>query len=121
MSVAASREPILIRNAYVVPGAHRPHLDRADVLVEGNGIAAIGPDLASQEAVARRNLRVIDAARRIVIPGFINGIAPCSVELCGASAAVIDVKRPSPFGQRLGGLFPFRSAQQGRLVRPEVA
>jgi dihydroorotase-like cyclic amidohydrolase len=46
MSVAASREPapILIRNAYVVPGAHRPHLDRADILVEGNGIAAIGPD-----------------------------------------------------------------------------
>src|SRR5271154_1186132 len=30
---------------------------------------------------------------------------PCSVELCGASAAVNDVKRPWPFGQQRGG-FP---------------
>ena len=49
------------------------------------------------------------------------GIAPCSVELCEASAAVNDVKRPSPFGQQRGCLFPFRSEQQARLVRPEVA
>jgi hypothetical protein len=49
------------------------------------------------------------------------GIAPCSVELCGASAAVNDVKRPWRFGQQRGGLFPFRSAHQERLVGPEVA
>ena len=49
------------------------------------------------------------------------GIAPRSVELCEASAAVKDVKRPSRFGQQRGCLFPFRSEQQGRLVRPEVA
>ena len=50
MPVSASREPpILIRNGYVVPGAHRPHLDRTDILVEGNRIAAVGPDLASRE------------------------------------------------------------------------
>ena len=50
-----------------------------------------------------------------------NGIVPRSVELCEASAAVKDVKRPSLFGQQRGCLFPFRSEQQGRLVRPEVA
>jgi hypothetical protein len=49
------------------------------------------------------------------------GIAPRSVELCEASAAVNDVKRPSRFGQQRGCLFPFRSERQGLLVRPEVA
>jgi hypothetical protein len=49
------------------------------------------------------------------------GIAPCSVELCGASAAVNDVKRPWSFGQRRVGLFPFGSAQRVRLEGPEVA
>jgi hypothetical protein len=49
------------------------------------------------------------------------GIAPRSVELCEASAAVNDVKRPSRFEQLRDCLFPFRSEQQARLVRPEVA
>src|SRR5258707_623425 len=39
------------------------------------------------------------------------GIAPRSVELCEAGAAVNDVKRPSRFGQQRGGSFPFRSEQ----------
>jgi hypothetical protein len=50
-----------------------------------------------------------------------DGIAPRPVELCEASAAVNDVKRPSRFVQQRGCLFPFRSEQQARLVRPEVA
>ena len=50
-----------------------------------------------------------------------DGIAPRSVELCEASAAVNDVKRPSRFEQQRDCLFPFRSEQQARLVRPEVA
>jgi hypothetical protein len=70
---------------------------------------------------AARVFPTFDTAARSTLARRSLGIAPCSVELCGASAAVIDVKRPSPFGQRRGGLFPFRSAQQGRLVRPEVA
>jgi hypothetical protein len=53
--------------------------------------------------------------------GNIPGIAPRSVELCEASAAVNDVKRPSRFEQLRDCLFPFRSEQQARLVRPEVA
>ena len=41
-------------------------LPRADVLIEGDTIAAVGPDLAADGA------RVIDAAGDIVIPGFID-------------------------------------------------
>jgi len=65
MPIAAEtdRRPILIRNGYVVPGAHRPHLERADILIEGNAIAALGCDLLSQGAVASRNPRVIDDRR----------------------------------------------------------
>ena len=77
-----AERPILIRNGYVVPGAHRPHLDRADILVEANRIGAIGGDLLSQEAVGRRNPRVIDAAKRIVIPGFINAHTHSNESFC---------------------------------------
>ena len=49
------------------------------------------------------------------------GIVPRSVELCEASAAVNDVKRPSRFEQLRVCLFPFRSEQQARPSRPEVA
>ena len=68
----ATRPSILIRNGYVIPGAHRPHLDRADIFIDGDRVAAIGPDLLQQQAIAARAPRVIDAAKRIVIPGFIN-------------------------------------------------
>jgi hypothetical protein len=62
----------------------------------------------------------------IALPAYMlgidpTGIAPRSVELCEASAAVNDVKRPSRFEQLRDCLFPFRSEQQARLVRPEVA
>jgi hypothetical protein len=57
--------------------------------------------------------------KKLDIPA--GGIAPRSVELCEASAAVNDVKRPSRFVQQRGCLFPFHSEKQARLVRPEVA
>jgi 5-methylthioadenosine/S-adenosylhomocysteine deaminase len=40
--------------------------DRADVLVEGDRIAAVGPDLAADGA------EVVDASRAIVMPGFVD-------------------------------------------------
>jgi 5-methylthioadenosine/S-adenosylhomocysteine deaminase len=76
------RRPILIRNGYVVPGANRPHLDGADVFIDDGRIAAIGPGLAQAEAVARRNPRVIDAGKRIVIPGFINAHTHSNESFC---------------------------------------
>ncbi len=41
-------------------------LPRADILIEGDTIAAVGPDLAADGA------RVVDAAGDIVIPGFVD-------------------------------------------------
>jgi 5-methylthioadenosine/S-adenosylhomocysteine deaminase len=58
---------ILIKNAIVL--SQDPsigELPRADVLVEGDRIAAVGPDLAVDDA------EVIDATNDIVVPGFID-------------------------------------------------
>ena len=58
---------ILIKNGIVLTqDASLGELPRADVLVEGDRIAAVGPDLVAADA------RVIDAAGDIVIPGFID-------------------------------------------------
>lgn len=46
-------------------------LERGDVLVIGDRIAAIGPDLG-ETAAAYPELRVIEAANRIVMPGFVD-------------------------------------------------
>ena len=62
--------PLLLRNAYVIPGAGMAHLDRADILIEDGRISAIGPDL--QPEVASRPPQVIDCSKRLALPGFIN-------------------------------------------------
>ena len=65
---------------------------RADVLVEGKKIAAIGPDLKAAEA------QIIDASRSILIPGFVDahrhawegqirGIIPNAASLADYAAA----------------------------------
>ena len=69
---APGRPTILIRNGYVIPGAHRAHLDRADIFIDRDRIAAVGPDLRKQATIATSNPRIIEAGKRIVIPGFIN-------------------------------------------------
>jgi cytosine/adenosine deaminase-related metal-dependent hydrolase len=58
---------ILIKDAIVLTQDESlGELPRADVLVEGDTIAAVGPDLSAAEA------QVIDAGGDIVIPGFID-------------------------------------------------
>ena len=58
---------ILIKNGIVLTqDSVLGELPRADVLIDGDTIAAIGPDLSADGA------RVIDAAGDIVIPGFID-------------------------------------------------
>ena len=56
---------LLIRNGTVVDGSGAP-ARAADVAVEGDRIAAVGPGLAGEAA------RVIDAAGLMVAPGFID-------------------------------------------------
>ncbi|HEX7786973.1 MAG TPA: hypothetical protein VF653_12210, partial [Methylomirabilota bacterium] len=57
---------MLIRGGQVLAGAPAA-LSRADVLIEGDRIAAVGPGLA-----APAGARVIDASDRIVLPGMGN-------------------------------------------------
>lgn len=58
---------ILIKNGIVLTqDPELGELPRADVLVEGDRIAAVGPDLAAADA------QVIDATGDIVIPGFVD-------------------------------------------------
>jgi cytosine/adenosine deaminase-related metal-dependent hydrolase len=58
---------ILIKDAIVLSQDDAiGELPRADVLVEGDTIAAVGPDLAAADA------QVIDARGDIVIPGFVD-------------------------------------------------
>ncbi len=58
-------DPILIRAARIVDGTGAPWF-RADVLIEGGRIGAVGPDLAPGGA------RVLDAGDRYLAPGFID-------------------------------------------------
>src|ERR1700731_4144642 len=44
--------------------------EKADVLIEGKTIAAVGPNLAGTGAV--RSALVVNAADRIVMPGFVD-------------------------------------------------
>ena len=60
-------------NRYLIKGAHVftmdsavGELDRADVLIEGNRIAAVGSDLGDVDAT------VLDGNDRIVLPGFVD-------------------------------------------------
>lgn len=63
----SSRQRQLIRNASVITvDPALGNLPRADVLIEGERIAAIGPDLSAADA------QVIDGANMIAMPGFID-------------------------------------------------
>ena len=57
---------ILIRGATVITMDRQGDLPRADLLVQGERIAAIAPALQADDA------QVVDASGLIVIPGLVN-------------------------------------------------
>jgi 5-methylthioadenosine/S-adenosylhomocysteine deaminase len=58
---------VLLRGARVITMApDRPDAERADVLIEGGTIAAIGEGLAATDA------EIVDVTDRIVLPGLVN-------------------------------------------------
>ncbi len=68
---------LLIRNALVLDLAADPDQPaRADILVDGDTIAAVGPGLDDPAHPARAGrappARVIDASRRLAMPGMVN-------------------------------------------------
>ena len=68
LAVPAAAEPILLRPARVFDGVNRqPHAGWS-VLVEGDRIAAVGPNLA-----APAGARVIDLPGETLMPGMIEG------------------------------------------------
>jgi N-acyl-D-amino-acid deacylase len=56
---------LLVKNGWVIDGSGAPRY-QADVAIEGDRIAAIGPGLAGEAT------RTIDATGRVVAPGFID-------------------------------------------------
>ncbi len=62
---------LLLKNARVLTmdPADTEH-PRADILIEGSRIAAVGPDLAAPRAA---DLRIVDAAGWLAMPGLVNG------------------------------------------------
>ena len=72
MKKPTARMRIVIRNGCVVTGdAADTRYDNADILIEGNRIAAIGPDAGARIA-DEDQVEVIDARRSIVMPGLVN-------------------------------------------------
>ena len=46
--------------------------EKADVLIEGKKISAVGPNLAAKLGVTARSALLVNAADRIVMPGFVD-------------------------------------------------
>ena len=62
---------ILIRNARVLTMDDRQtELDRADILVQGTKISAIGRDL---QVPTDRPVKIVDATNKLAMPGLVNG------------------------------------------------
>ncbi len=59
--------PLFVRDARVVTLTERGTLERASVLVRGDRIVSVGPDLT-----APADARVIEAGGRVLLPGFVD-------------------------------------------------
>ncbi|MFC1661325.1 amidohydrolase family protein [Gemmatimonadota bacterium] len=93
-----ARFDILIQNARIVDGAGNPWF-RGDVGISGDRIAAVG-HLAGREA-----LRTIDAADRVLTPGF--------VDLMGQSSLVLITDPPSAESKLRQGITTYLSGESG--------
>lgn len=59
--------PLFVRDARVVTLTERGTLERASVLVRGDRIESVGPDLAAPD-----DARVVEAGGRVLLPGFVD-------------------------------------------------
>ena len=63
---------VLIKNTRVITmDDHFSEFDCADILIEGSKISAIGPEIGV--AIDDPDLRVIDGANKLAMPGLVNG------------------------------------------------
>ncbi|EKQ69660.1 cytosine deaminase-like metal-dependent hydrolase [Leptolyngbyaceae cyanobacterium JSC-12] len=64
---------IVIKDGYVLTGdREQPCFQRASLLIKGDSIAAIVPDIADIPEANALDVEVIDASRSLVLPGFVN-------------------------------------------------
>lgn len=77
---------LLIRGGTVIDGTGAPR-QPADVAIEGDRIVALGPGLKGEAA------RVIDAARRVVAPGFIDVHSHSDLFYLGCPAAESKIRQ----------------------------
>jgi hypothetical protein len=88
LPLAAPAQDLLIRNAKIHTLTERGTLERADVLVRGGRIAAVGTGLAAGGAT------VIDANGRPLTPGLFGGITALGVEEVSLEPATVDNASP---------------------------
>jgi hypothetical protein len=82
---ASQAQDVLIRGAKVHTATERGTLERADVLVSGGRIAAVGSGLAPPPGAA-----VVEANGRPLTPGFFGGITGLGIEEVSAEASTVD-------------------------------
>lgn len=94
LPLAATAQDLLIRNAKVHTVSDRGTLERADVLVRGGRIAAVGANLAAGGAT------VVDANGRPLTPGLFGGITALGVVEVSQEPTTVD--NASPHGDEKG-------------------
>ena len=68
-----SNQAILIKGGRVYDhGGDTDQPPFADILIIGDRIDRIGPDITQEVAVEARGVRIIDASDRLIVPGFVN-------------------------------------------------
>ncbi|MCK9489336.1 MAG: amidohydrolase family protein [Xanthomonadales bacterium] len=83
--LAATAQDLLIRDARVHTAAAAGTLERADILVQGGVIRAVGPDLAAPAGIA-----TVQAQGRPVTPGLFAGLTGLGVEEVSGEAETVD-------------------------------
>jgi hypothetical protein len=84
LPVAAPAQDLLIRNAKVHTVTERGTLERADVLVRGGRIAAVGSNLTAAGAA------IVEANGRPLTPGLFGGITALGVEEVSLEPSTVD-------------------------------
>ncbi|PJK06869.1 amidohydrolase [Lysobacteraceae bacterium NML95-0200] len=84
LSLAASAQNLLIRNATVHTASTQGTLANTDVLVRNGRISAVGQNLSAQ------GVEVIDAAGRPLTPAFFAGITDIGVEEVSGESHTVD-------------------------------
>ena len=118
-------QSILIRDGNVVDGSGDPGR-KADVLIEGDLIVAVEPLLAAKLREREAEIRTIDAAGKVVCPGFIDmhahsdfqtaadgamaekvrqGFTTAVIGSCGFSAAPANLRYQRAFQRFAKGIF----------------